>query len=52
MPFSSATILGWLGLDTDVAVIGWRRPEVAVGTELGAATPLFPRIEMAEPAEG
>ncbi len=52
VPFSSATILGWLGLDGDVAAIGWRRPEVAVGTELGDATPLFPRIEVAEPTEG
>ncbi len=53
VPFSSATILGWLGLGEDVMAIGWRRPEVAAGTVLGAATPLFPRIEPAtEAAEG
>jgi len=45
VPFSSATILGWLGLGEDVEVVGWRRPEVAVGTLLGAARPLFPRVE-------
>jgi methionyl-tRNA synthetase len=48
VPFSSATILGWLGLDEDVTAIGWRRPEVAVGAVLGAAVPLFPRVEVAE----
>lgn len=48
VPFSSATILGWLGLGEDVVAVGWRRPEVPVGTVLGAAVPLFPRVEAAE----
>jgi methionyl-tRNA synthetase len=51
VPFSSGTILGWLGLGEDPAAIGWRRPEVPAGTALGAAVPLFPRIETVEPGE-
>ncbi len=61
-PFSSATIWGWLGLpsaegtpaagadpsgvaDAMIAA-GWRRSEVAAGTRLGEATPLFARVEL------
>ena len=48
-PFSSATVLGWLGLDDDPVATGWRRPEVQAGTELGVPEVLFPKIEL--PAE-
>jgi methionyl-tRNA synthetase len=49
-PFSSATILGWLGLDGALEGSGWRRPTVAVGTRLGEATPLFARVELLDAA--
>jgi methionyl-tRNA synthetase len=55
-PFSSATIHGWLGLGGTLEDGGWRRPDVAVGTRLGDASPLFARVELPEatevPAEG
>jgi len=47
-PFSSATIHGWLGLSGTLEESGWRRPEVPAGTRLGAATPLFARVELPE----
>ena len=48
-PFSSATIHGWLGLGGVLEGSGWRRPVVAPGTRLGEASPLFARVELAEP---
>jgi methionyl-tRNA synthetase len=50
-PFSSATIHGWLGLSGAIEGSGWRRPEVPSGTRLGEATPLFARVELADPDE-
>jgi len=47
VPFSSATILGWLGLEGVLDAGGWRRPAVPAGTPLGAAEPLFARVELA-----
>jgi methionyl-tRNA synthetase len=47
-PFSSATIHGWLGLAGTIEGGGWVRPEVAAGTRLGDAVPLFARVEIVE----
>jgi len=47
-PFSTATIHGWLGLGGTLEEQGWRRPDVAAGTQLGAAVPLFARVEAPE----
>jgi methionyl-tRNA synthetase len=49
-PFSSATIHAWLGIGGTLEEGGWRRPEVAAGTPLGDAAPLFARVELEEPA--
>ena len=51
-PFSSATVLGWLGLDEDPVTLGWQRPTVEPGTELGTPEVLFPKIELPEVDEG
>ncbi len=48
-PFSTATIHSWLGLGGTLEEQGWVRPVVATGTPLGAATPLFARVELPEP---
>jgi methionyl-tRNA synthetase len=50
-PFSSETIHAWLGFDGALEGAGWRRPEVAAGTALGEATPLFARVELPETDE-
>jgi len=46
LPFSSERVHGWLGRTTPLTEAGWRRTEVAAGTHLGEATPLFARIEV------
>jgi len=48
VPFSSATIHGWLGFTGTLEDAGWRRPAVPAGTRLGDATPLFARVELPE----
>jgi methionyl-tRNA synthetase len=45
-PFASARLDGWLGRDEDLHGRGWRREEVPAGTVLGAAEPLFRRVEL------
>jgi methionyl-tRNA synthetase len=50
-PFSSATIHGWLGLGGTLEEGGWVRPEIAAGTRLGDAVPLFARVELPETPE-
>jgi methionyl-tRNA synthetase len=45
-PFASARLEGWLGRDEDLHGRGWRREEVPAGTVLGAAEPLFRRVEL------
>jgi methionyl-tRNA synthetase len=51
VPFSSATIHGWLGFSDTLEDAGWRRPTVAAGTRLGDAVPLFARVELPEAGE-
>lgn len=51
VPFSSATIHGWLGLGGTLEEGGWCRPDVPAGTRLGEATPLFDRVELPEDDE-
>jgi methionyl-tRNA synthetase len=48
VPFASAELAGWLGFDTPLEGGGWRRREVPAGTELGAARPLFAKVELAD----
>jgi methionyl-tRNA synthetase len=51
-PFTSATVRGYLGQDTDLAGVGWARTEVPAGTTLGEPEVLFPKIEIeVDPAE-
>jgi methionyl-tRNA synthetase len=50
-PFSSAEVDGWLGGDGALEGRGWRRREVAAGTELGTPSPLFRRVELPEVAD-
>jgi methionyl-tRNA synthetase len=51
VPFSCETLHTLLGGEGELAGEGWRRHEVAVGTALGAPTPMFRKVELAEPAD-
>jgi methionyl-tRNA synthetase len=46
VPFSSAELAGWLGFPSRLERTGWQRREVAVGTQLGDARPLFAKVEL------
>jgi methionyl-tRNA synthetase len=46
VPFASATLAGWFGFSTPLEGGGWQRREVAPGTELGDARPLFAKVEL------
>ncbi|MDX1621275.1 MAG: methionine--tRNA ligase [Nitriliruptorales bacterium] len=48
-PFSSDTILGWLEHEGGALEHGWRRREVAPGTQLATAEPLFKKMDYPEP---
>ncbi len=46
LPATSATVLRTLGLDTSARQPAWARREVAQGTALGPAVPLFSKVEL------
>ena len=48
VPASAATLDQWLGGDGQLDGRGWQRAEVAPGTELGAPSPLFAKVELPE----
>jgi methionyl-tRNA synthetase len=50
VPFSAATLDGWLGGDGQLDGRGWQRPAVSAGTQLGEPYPLYARVEL-DPAE-
>jgi methionyl-tRNA synthetase len=51
VPFASATLADWFGFATPLEGGGWSRREVAPGTELGQAQPLFAKVELPDDAE-
>ncbi len=46
VPFASASLADWFGFTTPLEGGGWARREVAPGTQLGAAAPLFAKVEL------
>ncbi|MCP4308462.1 MAG: methionine--tRNA ligase [bacterium] len=46
LPATSATVLTTLGLDVSARQPAWGRQEVATGTTLGPAVPLFSKVEL------
>jgi methionyl-tRNA synthetase len=48
LPFSSERLAQWLGLDTPFDGGGWSRREVPAGRRLGAASPLFAKLEFGD----
>jgi methionyl-tRNA synthetase len=49
VPFSCETLHALLGGEGELAGEGWQRHEVPVGTALGPPTPMFRKIDLAEP---
>lgn len=50
LPITSLRVLETLGVDTPARQPAWGRHEVAAGTKLGPATPLFAKVELPEDA--
>jgi methionyl-tRNA synthetase len=46
VPFASASLADWFGFVAPLEGGGWARREVAPGTRLGAARPLFAKVEL------
>ncbi|MDX2344191.1 MAG: methionine--tRNA ligase [Acidimicrobiia bacterium] len=46
LPVTSISVMDTLGLDTSARQPRWVRPEVAPGTTLGPAVPLFSKVEL------
>ena len=46
LPFACERLHGWLGATGDLAEGGWRRHEIPAGTRLGAARPLFAKVDL------
>ena len=46
VPFASASLADWFGFASPLEGGGWARREVAPGTELGVAAPLFAKVEL------
>jgi methionyl-tRNA synthetase len=46
LPFSAEEINGWLGHDVTVTEHGWRRLPLVTGATLGAARPLFAKVDL------
>ena len=51
LPSTSKQVLDVLGLDTSARQPAWGRSEVAAGTQLGPAVPLFAKVELPEDAD-
>jgi methionyl-tRNA synthetase len=51
LPVTSVRVLDILGLDISARQPAWGRSEVAAGTKLGPAVPLFAKVELPEDAD-
>jgi methionyl-tRNA synthetase len=51
LPATSSQVLATLGLDTSARQPAWGRTEVAAGTKLGPAEPLYSKVELPEDSD-